>query len=58
LRAERKAGEILIEMEVRGERAGQGRPEKMSHNVTFSDLGAERMQSFPLAGDRPHSRTP
>lgn len=46
LRAERRAGELLGEME----RQDQGRPAKTSHDVTFSppkldDLGISRMQS-------------
>src|SRR5262245_50743385 len=47
LRAERKAGEILVETKERGERASasKGRPEKESHVVTLSDLDITKMQS-------------
>jgi hypothetical protein len=46
LRAERKAGEILIGMARRGERAGRGDAQKLQH-ATFqlSDLGVEKTQS-------------
>jgi hypothetical protein len=46
LRAERMAGEVLAEME----RQGHGRPEKTSHDETFSkptlsDIGVARQQA-------------
>lgn len=49
VRAERKAGQLLIEMKRDGRRADKGRPEKTSHDVinsaTLKDLGISLMQS-------------
>lgn len=44
LRAERRCGEILAQMAEGGERA-KGRPDKVSSEVTLSDLGIERNES-------------
>lgn len=43
MRAERKAGQMLIDMRDRAERARSG---KESHAVTLSDLGVHRMESM------------
>jgi hypothetical protein len=48
LRAERKAGEVLILMEVKGERRGQGGDQKSkTHDepLILSDLRVERNQA-------------
>lgn len=45
IRAERRAGELLREMEKTGERAGRGQPKVMSHDTTLPDLSISRDQS-------------
>jgi hypothetical protein len=43
--AERRAGELLLEMKERGERAEVGRPQKTSNTTTISALGISKDQS-------------
>lgn len=45
VRAERRAGELLMAMAENGGRAGKGKPSEMSQATTLSDLGVSRDQS-------------
>ena len=44
IRAERRAGELLKDMEEKGEVADRGRPEKTSHDVNLNGQPASLLQ--------------
>ncbi len=54
IRAERRAGQLLKDMAKNGERATKGRPEKMSHDTTFSGLpgDATTLTSLGISRDQ------
>jgi hypothetical protein len=45
IRAERRAGQLLSEMQESGERESGGRRNQMSHAATLNDLGVTRTRS-------------
>lgn len=52
LRAERRAGELIREGQEKGEIQGKGRPEKISHDVTFSPVHLEDVGITPMQSSR------